>query len=52
MNEPSNSQLLIYQTEDGRIKLDVRFDDETAWLSQKLMAELFDKEHARSMSIS
>ena len=44
MNEPSNSQLLIYQTEDGRIKLDVRFDDETVWLSQKLMAELFDKD--------
>jgi hypothetical protein len=28
MNEPTNSQLLIYQTEDGRIKLDVRFEGE------------------------
>lgn len=40
-NEPHNSQLLIYQTEDGRIKLDVRFEGETVWLTQQLMAELF-----------
>jgi len=39
-----NSQLLIYQSEDGRIKLDVRFDGETVWLTQKLMAELFGKD--------
>jgi hypothetical protein len=32
---------LIYQTEDGRTKIDVRFTDETVWLSQQLMAELF-----------
>lgn len=38
---PQKSQFLIYQTEDGRIKLDVRFDDNTVWLSQQLMAELF-----------
>ena len=36
-----NSQLLIYQTDDGRIKLDVRLQDETVWLTQSLMAELF-----------
>jgi len=40
-DEPTNSQLLIYQTEDGRIKLDVRFEGETVWLTQQLMAELF-----------
>ena len=40
MNEPSsNSQLLIYQSEDGRIRLDVRFEGETVWLTQKLMTE-------------
>ncbi len=38
---PSNSQLLIYQSENGRIKLDVRFEGETVWLTQQLMAELF-----------
>ena len=30
-DQPSNSQFLIYQTEDGRIKLDVRFEGETVW---------------------
>ncbi len=38
---PRNSQLLVYQAEDGAIKIDVRFDDETVWLTQQLMAELF-----------
>jgi hypothetical protein len=43
MAEPQ-SQLLIYQSEDGHIRLDVRFDADTVWLTQKLMAELFDKD--------
>lgn len=38
---PGNSQFLIYQTEDGKIKIDVRFEDETVWLTQKALAELF-----------
>src|SRR5664280_3514436 len=38
---PQASQLLIYQAEDGTIKIDVRFEDETVWLTQQLMAELF-----------
>ncbi|MEX0813732.1 MAG: virulence RhuM family protein [Chitinophagales bacterium] len=39
--EENKSQIIIYQTEDGETKLDVRFQDETVWLTQKLMAELF-----------
>jgi len=39
--QENNSQIIIYQTESGEIKLDVRFQDETVWLTQKLMAELF-----------
>ena len=39
--EENNSQIIIYQTENGETKLDVRFQDETVWLTQKLMAELF-----------
>ncbi len=39
--EENKSQLIIYQTENGETKLDVRFQDETVWLTQKLMAELF-----------
>ena len=40
-NLPQQSQFLIYQTEDGRVKIDVRFEDETVWLTQQMMAELF-----------
>lgn len=39
--EENRSQIIIYQTENGETKLDVRFQDETVWLTQKLMAELF-----------
>lgn len=38
---PSTSQLLIYQTQDGQTRLEVQLEGETVWLSQKLMAELF-----------
>ena len=36
-----NSQLLIYQSPDGAIKIDVRLEDETVWLTLNQMAELF-----------
>lgn len=39
--QESKSQLIIYQDEKGKTKLDARFQDETVWLTQKLMAELF-----------
>lgn len=39
--ERSNSQILIYQTEDRATKIEVRLEDETVWLTQQLMAELF-----------
>jgi len=43
MNEPNSpSQLLIYRSEDGRIRLDVRFEGETVWLTQPMIAELFE----------
>jgi hypothetical protein len=35
------SQFLVYQTEDGKLKIDVRFEGETVWLAQQQMAELF-----------
>lgn len=35
------SQFLVYQTEDGKLKIDVRFEGETVWLTQQHMAELF-----------
>ena len=37
----SKGELLVYRTEDGQVKLEVRLEDETVWLTQKMMAELF-----------
>ncbi len=37
------SQFLIYQSEDGRTKLDVRLEDQTVWLNQVQLKELFGK---------
>ncbi len=34
----NRSQIIIYQTEKGQTKLDVRLENETVWLTQKLMA--------------
>ena len=34
-------QFLVYEAEDGQVKIDVRLEDETIWLTQQLMAELF-----------
>ncbi|WP_035612846.1 virulence RhuM family protein [Haloferula sp. BvORR071] len=39
--EPAG-EFLLYTTEDGRTRVDCRFEQETLWLSQKLMAELFE----------
>jgi hypothetical protein len=39
-----HGELLLYQTEDGRTRVECRFEDETLWLSQALMAELFGKD--------
>jgi len=38
---PGKGQFLVYEAEDGRVKIDVRLADETVWLSQALIAELF-----------
>jgi hypothetical protein len=35
------SQFIIYQTEGGQTKIEVRLEDETVWLTQQLMADLF-----------
>ena len=38
---PPGGQFLVYQTEEGKLKIDVRFEGETVWLAQQHMAELF-----------
>jgi hypothetical protein len=39
-----NGEILLYQTEDGTTRIDVRLQDETLWLTQMQMAELFQKD--------
>lgn len=39
-NKPQ-SQIIIYKTESGETKIDVRFENETVWLTQIGLAELF-----------
>ena len=39
----NNTELIMYQTEDGTTKLSVRMENDTVWLSQKQMSELFQK---------
>ena len=38
---PNDSKIILYASDDGQIKVDVRFQGETVWLTQKFMAELF-----------
>lgn len=40
----TSSEIKIYQTDDGHTKIEVQFDNETVWLTQKQMATLFDKD--------
>ena len=36
------NKIVIYQTEDGQTQIDVRLENETVWLTQAQMAELFE----------
>lgn len=39
--EESNGNIIIYQSEDGSVRIDVRLEDETVWLTQQQMADLY-----------
>ena len=39
-----NDQIIIYQTSDGKTQIDVRMENETVWLTQSQMANLFQKD--------
>ena len=41
MNQ-DNNKILIYTSDDGQVKIEVRLEDENVWLTQNAMAELFD----------
>lgn len=40
----NHGEMIIYQTEDGLIKIDVNLQDETVWLSLEQMADLFQRD--------
>ena len=40
---PSNSDFILYTSQDGEVRVDVFVNDETVWLTQKAMQELFDR---------
>ena len=42
-NKENKSELIIYQTEDGQTRLQVKMENETVWLTQDQMSELFEK---------
>ena len=39
-----NNEIIIYQSEDGQTQVNVRMENETVWLTQAQMAELFQKD--------
>ena len=41
MNEEEKGQIILYQGEDGGIKIEVKLEDENIWLSQQQMSELY-----------
>jgi hypothetical protein len=43
-DETPRSDIVLYQTEDGRTRIECRFENETIWLTQALIAELFQKD--------
>jgi hypothetical protein len=42
----NNSEIILYQNPDGNIKIDVRLEEETVWLTQAQLCELFQKSKA------
>ena len=41
-----NNQLIIYQTEDGKVKIETHFENETVWLNINQIAELFQRDRS------
>ncbi len=41
MNKAQSGEIIIYQSEEGKTKIEVRLENDNVWLTQKMMAELF-----------
>jgi len=48
----AGSEIVFYQSEDGRTKLDVRLEDQTVWLNQKQLTSCSARPRERSASTS
>mgnify|MGYP001819549984 CR=1 FL=1 len=44
-------EIILYRSSDGKAALDVRLEQETVWLNQRQMAELFDKDDHRGGNV-
>lgn len=40
----TSNEIVLYQTEDGKVKLDVQMHDESMWLTQEQMVKLFQRD--------
>ena len=40
-----NKELIMFRTEDGKLSIDVNLNEETVWLNQKQMGDLFDRDY-------
>ena len=52
MDDNQDSPIILYQTEDGETHIQVTMQDETVWLTQKQMAELFQRNNLSFQGIS
>ncbi len=46
LNDENKGDIVIYQSESGETKIDVRFQDETVWLTQAQLCELYQSSKA------
>ena len=46
MDDSSRGEMIVYQSADGQTHIDVRFENETVWLSIDQMAELFERDRS------
>lgn len=40
-----NQELIIFKTQDGKLSIDVNLNEETVWLNQKQMGDLFERDY-------
>ena len=50
-DEAPKSEIILYNTEDGKTRLDVKMEGETVWLTQAQMAELFQTHLEARLSV-